>query len=127
MKTFKIEIQETLATIHSVQAETREEVIAIIKNQYLNEKIILDAEKFAQVDFQILEEYDLTYTKDTKRLLKDGDCLFYNESASEWYDSWLAMVRDAWYKGMTKEELSIALDTEHTDCYLFYTSYERGC
>ncbi|MFF5996557.1 DpnD/PcfM family protein [Lysinibacillus sp. KU-BSD001] len=127
MKTFKIEVKETLAAIHSVQAETREEAIANIKNQYLNQEIILDTENFVQVEFQVLEDCSLTYTKDTKRLLKDGDSLFYNEWTGEWYDSWLAMVHDAWYKGMTKAELAIALDTEHTDCYLFYTSYERDC
>ena len=124
MKTFQIEVKETLAVVKNIEAETLEQAIAIAKEQYLNEEIVLDTNHFIDVEFSSMYQSDIGYTTDTLRPLTSGDEAFYNEQSGEYYDSWLAMIRDVWYKGMPKEELAEALDIHSYDGYLYYTSYE---
>ena len=51
MKTFQIEILETLAVVKNIEAETLEQAIAIAKERYMNEEIVLDANHFIDVEF----------------------------------------------------------------------------
>lgn len=124
MKTFQIEIKETLAAVRTVQAETLEQAIAIVKDQYVNEEILLDVNYFVEVEFSSVMDSEIIYTTDTLRPLTYGEELFFNEETGDYYDSWLAMIRDAWYQGMTKEELAEALDADSMSGYLYYTSFE---
>lgn len=127
MKTFQIEIMETLAVVKNIEAETLEQAIAIAKEQYMNEEIALDANHFIDVEFSSMYQSDIGYTTDTLRPLTPGEELYHNEESGDYYDSWLAMVRDVWYKGMPKEELAEALDIDSRYGYLYYTSYEGKC
>lgn len=127
MKTFQIEVKETLAVVRNIEAETLEQAIAIAKEQYLNEEIVLDANHFIDVEFSFMYESEIGYTTDTLRPLTPGEELYHNEESGDYYDSWLAMIRDVWYKGMTKEELAEALDADSMSGYLYYTSFEGKC
>lgn len=124
MKTFQIEVKETLAAVRTVKAETLEQAIAIVKDQYVNEEIALDVNHFVDVEFSSVLDSEIAYTKDTLRPLTYGEELFFNEETDDYYDSWLAMIRDTWYQGMTKEELAEALDAESMSGFLYYTSFE---
>lgn len=62
------------------------------------------------------------YTKDTKRLLKNGDEAYYIEFACEWWDSWLRMIISCFKSGMTKEEIREALDHENGG-WIYWTEY----
>ena len=127
MKTFQIEVKETLAGVRNIEAETLEQAIAIAKEQYLNEEIVLDSNHFIDVEFSFMYESEIGYTTDTLRPLTPGEELYHNEESGDYYDSWLAMIRDVWYKGMTKEELAEALDADSMSGYLYYTSFEGKC
>lgn len=127
MKTFQIEVKETLAVVRNIEAETLEQAIAIAKEQYLNEEIVLNANHFIDVEFSFMYESEIGYTTDTLRPLTPGEELYHNEESGDYYDSWLAMIRDVWYKGMTKEELAEALDADSMSGYLYYTSFEGKC
>ena len=124
MKTFQIEVKETLAVVRNIEAETLEQAIAIAKEQYFNEEIVLGANHFIDVEFSFMYESEIGYTTDTLRPLTPGEELYHNEESGDYYDSWLAMIRDVWYKGMTKEELAEALDADSMSGYLYYTSFE---
>jgi len=56
MKTFKIEVQETLSRIIEVEAQTEEEAYLIIKKMYSNEEIVLDSSDY--IDTEIKEYED---------------------------------------------------------------------
>ena len=127
MKTFQIEVKEILAVVRNIEAETLEQAIAIAKEQYLNEEIVLDSNHFIDVEFSFMYESEIGYTTDTLRPLTPGEELYHNEESGDYYDSWLAMIRDVWYKGMTKEELAEALDADSMSGYLYYTSFEGKC
>ena len=51
MKTFKIEIKETLSRIVEIEADDVEEALLKIQDQYKNEDIILDAADFVETAF----------------------------------------------------------------------------
>lgn len=51
MKTFKIEIQETLSKIVEVEADNIEEALKIIKTKYKKEEIVLDSSSYADTVF----------------------------------------------------------------------------
>mgnify|MGYP003483316581 CR=1 FL=1 len=73
MKTFQIEIMETLAVVKNIEAETLEQAIAIAKEQYMNEEIVLDATHFIDVEFSSMHQSDIGYTTDTLRPLTPGE------------------------------------------------------
>ena len=50
MKTFEIEIKETLSRIVKVKAKTENEAFAIVKQMYNNEDVILDSDDFVDVE-----------------------------------------------------------------------------
>jgi hypothetical protein len=56
MKTYKVEITETLQKAVVVQARSREEAKAIVEEQWRNSEYILDAENFVSVEFKALAE-----------------------------------------------------------------------
>ena len=51
MKNFKIEVRETLAREIDVKADSFEEALEKIKNDYFDEEIVLYADDFARVEF----------------------------------------------------------------------------
>ncbi|MEE9431502.1 MAG: DpnD/PcfM family protein [Melioribacteraceae bacterium] len=50
MKTFEIEITETLQTVQKVKANNYEEAYSTVNNKYKNEEIILGAEEYADTE-----------------------------------------------------------------------------
>ena len=51
MKTYAIEIKETLSKVIEIKATTEEEALLKIKDLYQRESIFLDADDFVAVDF----------------------------------------------------------------------------
>lgn len=51
MKDFKIEIRETLAREISVKADSYEEALEKVKNDYFDEEIVLYGDDFSRVEF----------------------------------------------------------------------------
>ena len=51
MKDFKIEIRETLSREISVKADSYEEALEKVKNDYFDEEIVLYADDFSRVEF----------------------------------------------------------------------------
>ena len=49
----KIKIKETLSRIVDVDAETEADAISIIEHQYADEKIVLNADDFDDVEFEV--------------------------------------------------------------------------
>jgi len=49
METFKIEVKETLSRIIEIKANSTDEAISIVREQYKNENIVLDADDFVDV------------------------------------------------------------------------------
>ena len=50
---FVIEVVETLARTINIEAETTEEALAIVKQRYRSEEIVLDSSDFVDVDFNV--------------------------------------------------------------------------
>lgn len=48
---FKIEVRETSSRIVEIEAESSEQAIDFVRNDYENEKIVLDAEDFEDYEF----------------------------------------------------------------------------
>ena len=55
MKTFEIEIKEILSRTIEVKANTEDEALEIVKQQYNNEEIVLDSSDFVDVYFNNIE------------------------------------------------------------------------
>ena len=51
MKTYKIEVKETLSRIIEINANSIDEVLENVQKIYKNEEIILDNDDFVEVDF----------------------------------------------------------------------------
>lgn len=56
MKTFKIEVQETLARVIEIEANNESEAFEMVENMYHNEEIVLDSIDYVGTDFNLLEE-----------------------------------------------------------------------
>lgn len=56
MKTFKIEVKETLSRIIEVEADSIESAFSIVQDKYKVEEIVLDNDDFVDVEFLTLEE-----------------------------------------------------------------------
>jgi len=54
MKEFEIEVCETLIRIVTVEADTLEEAIANVMDDYNNAELVLDASDFFDVDFNVV-------------------------------------------------------------------------
>lgn len=51
MKTYKIEVKETLSRIIEINANSIDEALGNVQKIYKNEEIILDNDDFVEVDF----------------------------------------------------------------------------
>jgi hypothetical protein len=56
MKTYQVEIRETLCMIVEIEAENAQQAEAIVRQAYSNEEYILDSEHFAGVEFTTKEK-----------------------------------------------------------------------
>lgn len=57
MKTYKIEIEETLTKVIEVEAENQEDAYDKVYEQYVNEEIVLGSEDFTDdTKFYLLDE-----------------------------------------------------------------------
>ena len=55
MKTFEIEIKEILTRTIETKANTKDEALTIVRQQYNDEEIILDSSDFVDVYFNNIE------------------------------------------------------------------------
>ena len=69
MKTFEIEVQEFLARVIKVKAETVDDAISIISNKYKKEEILLDNNDYIDVSFEDINSISVDDEKNT--LIKD--------------------------------------------------------
>lgn len=56
MKTYQVEINETLSMTIEIQAENAQQAEELIREAYSNQEYILDAENFTDVDFITTEK-----------------------------------------------------------------------
>lgn len=54
MKEYNVEVCETLIRIVTVEATSEEEALELIRNDYNNAELVLDADDFFDVDFEIV-------------------------------------------------------------------------
>lgn len=55
MKSFKVEVKETLARCIIVKAENQEEAIELVKQRYSQEDIVLGCEDYVTTEYAIRE------------------------------------------------------------------------
>ena len=67
MKTYQVEIRETLCMIVEIEAENAQQAEAIVREAYSNEEYILDAEHFAGVEFAAREKEIEVRSRNQKR------------------------------------------------------------
>lgn len=60
---FKVEIVETLVEVVETEAETAEDAVEIVEKEYRDDKCVLTAENFLDVEFKVSEPAD-----------RDGTC-----------------------------------------------------
>lgn len=53
---FQIEIKELLSRVEIVRAKTLMEAVDIVMNRYYAQEIVLDAEDFKGVDFELFQD-----------------------------------------------------------------------
>lgn len=56
MKTFQIEVRETLSRVLDVEANSSEDALEIVKKKYEKCEVVLDADDFS--DYDIIPHYD---------------------------------------------------------------------
>ncbi|OPY60486.1 MAG: hypothetical protein A4E56_02655 [Pelotomaculum sp. PtaU1.Bin065] len=56
MKTYQVEIKETLCMTVEIEAENAQQAEAMVRQAYSNEEYILDSEHFASVEFATWEK-----------------------------------------------------------------------
>jgi hypothetical protein len=66
MKTYQVEIKETLSMTIESEAENAQQAEEIIREAYVNQEYILDAEHFTGVDFSTREKEIDTRSRDQK-------------------------------------------------------------
>lgn len=54
MKEFEVEVYETLIRIVTVEANSEEEAIELVKHDYNNAELVLDSDDFFDVDFNVV-------------------------------------------------------------------------
>ncbi|MFZ5752743.1 MAG: DpnD/PcfM family protein [Bacillota bacterium] len=67
MKTYQVEIKETLGMTVEIEAENSEKAEAMVREAYSNEEYILDAEHFAGVEFAAREKEIEARSRNQKR------------------------------------------------------------
>ena len=56
MKVYKIQVEETLADIVSVQASSKDEALEKVKEQYRRGDIVLEYDNFVDVEFSVFKD-----------------------------------------------------------------------
>jgi hypothetical protein len=56
MKSFIVEIKETLLKTIEIECDSKDDALEFIKSQYGNEDIVLDSNDFIDVEFTILKK-----------------------------------------------------------------------
>ncbi|MDD2191463.1 MAG: DpnD/PcfM family protein [Bacteroidales bacterium] len=72
MKTYRIEVTETLKRVIDIEAESTEEALSLVRKQYKSEDIVLDANDFVSYSIDLL--IDLLKTKQLVQLLRENPC-----------------------------------------------------
>lgn len=72
MKTFKIDIQETLSRIIDIEASSSEEAISIAQKMYETTEIVLDYDDFVDCNISDLENQPFEQVKEAKLLLESN-------------------------------------------------------
>ena len=54
MKLYQVEIMETLVRIIEVEAESKEDAITNVMEEYNNAELVLDADDFLDVEFNVI-------------------------------------------------------------------------
>jgi len=67
MKTYQVEIKETLCMTVEIEAEDAQQAEAMVRQAYSNEEYILDAEHFAGVEFAAREKEIEAWSRNQKR------------------------------------------------------------
>jgi len=67
MKTYQVEIRETLCMIVEIEAENAQQAEAMVRQAYSNEEYILDAEHFTGVEFAVQEKEIEARSRNQKR------------------------------------------------------------
>jgi hypothetical protein len=56
MKEFQVEVCETLIRIVTVKAQSEEQALEIVNEEYINAELVLDSDDFFDVDFNIVNK-----------------------------------------------------------------------
>ncbi|WP_372474413.1 DpnD/PcfM family protein [Capnocytophaga sp. ARDL2] len=56
MKTYKIEVKETLSRIVSIEAKDEQEAVQKIEKLYKKEKIVLDSDDFVSKEIEVCKD-----------------------------------------------------------------------
>ncbi|MDK2801458.1 MAG: hypothetical protein PWR12_1937 [Eubacteriaceae bacterium] len=67
MKTYQVEIKETLCMTVEIEAENAQQAEAMVREAYSNEEYILDAEHFTGVEFAMREKKIEARSRNQKR------------------------------------------------------------
>jgi len=67
MKTYQVEIKETLCMTVEIEAENPQQAEELVRQAYNNEEYILDAEHFAGVEFAAREKEIEARSRNQKR------------------------------------------------------------
>ena len=67
MKTYQVEIKETLCMTVEIEAENAQQAEAMVQEAYNNEEYILEAEHFAGVEFSAREKEIEARSRNQKR------------------------------------------------------------
>jgi hypothetical protein len=54
MDEYKVEIKETLSRIVTIEALNEDDAIEAVEAQYCDESVVLDAEDFQDVEFEVI-------------------------------------------------------------------------
>lgn len=99
MKTFKIEIIETLARTVKVQANSMEDAILKTHKLYRNEKIVLDENDYIDTSIAL---YDDNVKKQTKRELIDEIIEYLIEEEKKHYEEFEKKPKNHIYHKLTR-------------------------
>ena len=67
MKTYQVEIKETLCMTVEIEAENAQQAEAMVREAYSNEEYILNAEHFTGVEFAVREKEIEARSRNQKR------------------------------------------------------------
>ena len=84
MKTFSIEISETLKRVIKVNSDSIKNALIIVNEKYNNEEVILDADDFKTLSIDVVEEQSIEKNLDFANfVLKNAEDMIVNLSVEE--------------------------------------------